>query len=77
MIDVAEMVPAGQHTTRNPHLVLLERFPGHQRQFLLHASSIIAVARAGQVLRWRKLVHGQEGTALVSRMNCLMHRAAF
>jgi hypothetical protein len=29
------------------------------------------------VIRWRKLVHGQEGTARVSRMNCLMHCAPF
>jgi hypothetical protein len=37
-----------RHTTNNPHL-FLERFSGHQRQFLLHASSIIEVVRAGHV----------------------------
>src|SRR3977135_2990061 len=29
--------------------------------------------RPNSVSRWRKLIHGQERTARVSRMNCLMH----
>ena len=41
-----------RNSSRHTRVLLtrfLERFSGHQRQFLLHASSIIEVARAGHI----------------------------